>query len=220
MTVIRELSTPAWAGLLPSFSPCPDGRDSVWVTDTWTARDWTAGVKRASWALFWRFWFSGRWHGRGGHRRPGAGHSCFPGWQFLVLQALTLGVMALWGVRLWVSPRPQLLWPPVCWAVLAFVIYAIIRYRQADIEYVARAELVRILIYAFLFFAILNNLHRQEWMHGHHPDVDCPGGDDCAGGLLAVRGQNRPRLEPPQHLPGRGSGTFIYPNSLRRFWKS
>jgi O-antigen ligase/tetratricopeptide (TPR) repeat protein len=40
--------------------------------------------------------------------------------------------------------------------------YAIVRYHQADIEYVARGELIRILIYAFLFFAILNHLHRQS----------------------------------------------------------
>lgn len=83
-------------------------------------------------------------------------------WQFLVLQGLTLGVMALWAARLWASPRPRLLWPPICWAVVAFVVYAIIRYLQADIELVARRELVRVLVYAFLFFAILNNLQRQE----------------------------------------------------------
>jgi O-antigen ligase len=81
---------------------------------------------------------------------------------FLIIQGLTLGVMLLWGARFWLNPRPQLLWPPICWAVVAFVVYAIFRYCNADIEYVARQELIRILVYAFLFFAILNNLHRQE----------------------------------------------------------
>src|ERR1035437_4068587 len=81
---------------------------------------------------------------------------------FLVIQGLTVGVMLLWGARFWLSSRPRLLWPPICWAVVAFVVYAIIRYFTADIEYVARQELIRILVYAFLFFAILNNLHRQE----------------------------------------------------------
>src|SRR5690242_17881439 len=85
-------------------------------------------------------------------------------WQFLLLQGLTLVVVLLWGVRLWANPRPQLLWPPICWAVLAFVAYAVVRYLQSDIEYVARLELIKILTYAFLFFAILNNLHRQESM--------------------------------------------------------
>lgn len=81
---------------------------------------------------------------------------------FLIVQGLTCGVLVLWAVRLWISPRPRLFWPPICWAVLAFTLYAIARYFTADIEYVARQELIRILIYAFLFFAILNNLHRQE----------------------------------------------------------
>ncbi len=83
-------------------------------------------------------------------------------WAFLVIQALTLVVILLWGLRLWVSPRPQLLWPPVCWVAVVFVGYAIARYLTADIEYVARQELIRTLIYTVLFFAILNNLHRQE----------------------------------------------------------
>jgi O-antigen ligase len=83
-------------------------------------------------------------------------------WAFLVVQGLTTGVMFLWALRLWTSPKPQLLWPPICWIVLAFTIYAIARYLTADIEYVARQELIQILVCAFLFFAIVNNLYRQE----------------------------------------------------------
>ena len=81
---------------------------------------------------------------------------------FLIIQGLTLGVMLLWGARFWLNPRPQLLWPPICWAAVAFVAYAVARYLNADIEYIARQELIRILVYACLFFAILNNLHRKE----------------------------------------------------------
>src|SRR5437870_1484244 len=39
---------------------------------------------------------------------------------FLVIQGLTVGVILLWGLRLWLSPRPRFLWPPICWAVVAF----------------------------------------------------------------------------------------------------
>jgi O-antigen ligase len=81
---------------------------------------------------------------------------------FLIIQGLTLGVLVLWGARLWLDPRPRLLWPPICWAVAAFTLYAIGRYLTADIEYVARQELIHILVYAFLFLAVLNNLYRQE----------------------------------------------------------
>ncbi len=82
--------------------------------------------------------------------------------EFLVIQGLTVAVMLVWGLRLWISPKPQLLWPPLGWVVLAFVALAIGRYLTADIEYVARQEMILVLVYAFLFFAIVNNLYRQE----------------------------------------------------------
>jgi O-antigen ligase len=82
--------------------------------------------------------------------------------EFLIIQGLTMGVLALWVARLWLQRRVELLWPPICWAVLAFTLYAVGRYWTADIEYVARQEMLRVLVYAFLFFAILNNLHGQE----------------------------------------------------------
>jgi O-antigen ligase len=84
------------------------------------------------------------------------------GFEFGIIEGLTAGVLVLWVTRLWVNRHPQLLWPPICWAVLAFCVYAIVRYRTADIEYLARHEMLRVLVYGFLFLAILNNLHRQE----------------------------------------------------------
>lgn len=82
--------------------------------------------------------------------------------ELALLALLTAAVLGLWLVRLWVNERPKVLWPPICWAVLAFVGYAVWRYATADIEYLGRLELLRVLVYAALFFAIINNLHRQE----------------------------------------------------------
>ncbi len=82
--------------------------------------------------------------------------------EFTVIQTLTVGVLVLWVARVWLDRRLELLWPPVAWAVAAFALYAVARYVTADIEYVARQELLRVLVYTFLFFAILNNLHGQE----------------------------------------------------------
>jgi O-antigen ligase len=81
---------------------------------------------------------------------------------FLVIQGLTALGLLLWLGRFWLNPKLRLLWPPVFWAVLAFTGYAVIRYLTADIEYVARHELLRVLVYAAIFFLIVNNLHRQE----------------------------------------------------------
>ncbi|MRR32374.1 hypothetical protein EG834_19070, partial [bacterium] len=81
---------------------------------------------------------------------------------FLVALWLTLIALGLWLVRLWVVAKPRLLFPPISWAILAFALYAAGRYLSADIEYVARQEVLRIVVYASLFFIIVNNLHRQE----------------------------------------------------------
>src|SRR5690349_2972209 len=79
-----------------------------------------------------------------------------------IITGLTVAVMILWAARLWLSPRPQLLWPPICWVVLAFSIYAVARFFTSQVEYLARHEVLLVLVYAFLFLAILNNLHGQE----------------------------------------------------------
>ncbi len=83
-------------------------------------------------------------------------------WSFLVLQVLVLGVALVWLARLWGGHKPKLLWPPLAWAVAAFVLYALARYFTADIEYAARLELIRVLLYAFLFLAVLSNLYGQD----------------------------------------------------------
>ncbi len=46
-------------------------------------------------------------------------------------------------LRLWGGESRRWLWPPVCWPILAFAVYAVVRYFLADIEYVARWELLR-----------------------------------------------------------------------------
>ena len=62
-----------------------------------------------------------------------------------ILSWLILGAAFLWLVRIWATPKFRFLWPPVCWAVLAFALYAVARYFTADIEYLARHEVIRVL---------------------------------------------------------------------------
>jgi O-antigen ligase/tetratricopeptide (TPR) repeat protein len=137
--------------------------------------------------------------------------------EYLIIQGLTVGVMLLWGARLWLNPRPQLLWPPICWAVAGFTVYVIIRYFTSDIEYLARQELIRLLLNACLFFAILNNLHRQESIQV----INCTlillaMAIACYAGYQFLAHSNRVwRFEVP--LEFGASGTYISRNHLGGF---
>ena len=133
---------------------------------------------------------------------------------FLVVEALTVGVLGLWAARLWLNERPQFLWPPVCWVVLAFTAYAIGRYCTADIEYVARQELIRVLVYAALFFALLNNLHRQESVQViAHTLIFLGMAISVYAAVQYLSGSNRvwTFISPYR---GRAGGTYICPNHL------
>ncbi|MGA2854352.1 MAG: O-antigen ligase family protein [Verrucomicrobiota bacterium] len=136
---------------------------------------------------------------------------------FLVIQALTIGVMLLWALRIWASPKPQLLWPPFCWVVLAFAVYAVARYLTADIEYVARQEMIQVLMYAFLFFAIVNNLYRQEAAQiiGFTVIFLAMAISACAVWQFFTHSNHVWSFTSP--YPGRASGTYISPNNLADF---
>jgi O-antigen ligase len=64
--------------------------------------------------------------------------------------------------RIWIAPKFRFLWPPVCWAIIPFVAYAIWRWQTADIHFVAREEVTQIILGALLFILIVNNLYGQE----------------------------------------------------------
>ena len=82
--------------------------------------------------------------------------------EFVVLWWLILAAVALWIVRIWFTPKFRFLWPPLCWAVIPFVLYVVWRYRTADIEFVARQEMIQIILAALLLVLVVNNLYSQE----------------------------------------------------------
>jgi len=137
--------------------------------------------------------------------------------EFLVVQLLTLGVLLLWLARLWLNPRPKLLWPPISWVVVAFVAYAIVRYLTCDIEYVGRKELLRVLVYAGLFFAILNNLHRQEATQIISFTLIFLAMGISLYALYQFLTHSNRVWHFPVRFTGRASGTYISPNHLAGF---
>lgn len=136
---------------------------------------------------------------------------------FLVVQFLTLGVLLLWVARLWLNPRPHLLWPPVCWAVLAFTVYAIARYLTADLEHVARLEMIRVLVYAFLFLAIVNHLHSQEYTQWITLTLVFLAMFISFYALYQFIADSDKVWLLPKPYAHRGSGTYINPNHLAGF---
>lgn len=136
---------------------------------------------------------------------------------FLVVQALTVGVLLLWALRLWTSRKPQLLWPPLCWPVLAFLAYAVARYFTADIEYVARQELIQVLVCAFLFFAIVSNLYRQKLSQIISFAMIFLGMVIAAWAMIQFFTHSNRVWNFTTPYAGRGTGAFISPNNLAGF---
>jgi len=138
-------------------------------------------------------------------------------WEFLVVQGLTVGVLFLWGMRLWISAKPKLLWPPLCWPVLAFAVYAVVRYCTADIEYVARLETIQVLVCAFLFFAVVNNLYRQESVMAFSVVIFTVAAGISAYAIAQLLTHADHIWNVAKEYPGRASGTFFSPNNFAGF---
>jgi O-antigen ligase len=138
----------------------------------------------------------------------------------IVIQALSLGVLLLWTTRIWLNKSYRLLWAPLCWPVLLFAVYALARYRMLlsddGVEYFARQELILVLIYGFLFFAILNNLSRQESTQLISMTLLGLGTLLSLYALYQFLTKSGRVLWTPQYpiYLGRGSGTYVCPNHL------
>jgi O-antigen ligase len=142
-----------------------------------------------------------------------------PPFSFLVIQCLTILAAALWIARIWAERHFRLLWPPICWAVLFFCLYAVARCRSVTVEFAGRQQLVHVLVYGTLFFVILNNLNRKNSAAFVSLTLIAVG---FVLAMLALYqfATHAARLwgdaRPDQYV-GRGSGTFVNPNHLGGF---
>jgi O-antigen ligase len=139
--------------------------------------------------------------------------------EFLLIQALAAVALALWGMRMWTQRPFRLLWPPMCWAVLAFVLYALARCRLVEVAYVGRQQLTHVLVYATWFVIVLNNLTRRESATVVSMTLISVG---VALSFFAMFqfATHSPNIwgEPrPEQYLLRASGTFFNPNNLAGF---
>jgi O-antigen ligase len=139
--------------------------------------------------------------------------------EFLVIQGLVLTALLVWLVRIWASRNYRLYCPPLTWVIVAFALYAVGRTWHADLAYVGRGELVRVLLYAIVFLLVLNNLHRQGLVQLTSWVLVFLGLLIAAYAIYQFA-TDSPKvwhfIKPPQYL-GRGSGTYICPNHLAGF---
>ncbi|MBI5799464.1 MAG: O-antigen ligase family protein [Verrucomicrobia bacterium] len=135
---------------------------------------------------------------------------------FAVMAGLGAAALLLWLVRIWVRADYALLWPPLAWAVAAFLIYAVMRGHEAVVEYTARGELLHLALYGTVFFVTLNNLNRQHsanWIAGALIAVATFAAMYAVSQFLTKSGHVWQFVRPESYA-GRGSGTYICPNHL------
>jgi len=140
--------------------------------------------------------------------------------EFVVVEWLVAASGLLWVARTWLEPRHnRLLFPPVGWCLLLFLGYALFHYVQADVEYTARREVLRLLVYALLFFVALNNLHKSEWTQITLYVLVFTGTAIAIYGIVQVIAglEHVWHFTRPEQYKGRGSGTFINPNHFAGF---
>jgi O-antigen ligase len=137
---------------------------------------------------------------------------------FFWIEVLTACACSVSAMRLLLIRNVQLFVPPIFWLALAFAAYAIARYWTADLEYVARKELLWVLTYLMIFFLALNHLRDSRRVTALFV-------------ILLVVGMGMSLFALRQHITGtnqvwnvirpsytfRGSGTFIYPNHFAGF---
>jgi O-antigen ligase len=135
---------------------------------------------------------------------------------FAVMAGLGAALLLLWVVRIWVKADFALLWPPLAWAVTAFLLYAVLRGHEAVVEHTARGELLRIALYGTVFFVALNNLNRQHsanWVASALIAVATFAAMYALYQFLTKSGLVWHFVRPASYA-GRGSGTYICPNHL------
>ncbi len=137
-------------------------------------------------------------------------------WARVVLQWLMVLGLVFFALRLAVARRPKLVLPPVFWAATLFMAYAVGRYWYADVEYVARQELIRVAICYLVFAMVTTSLSGQRSVKVLVYAMIFLATLEAAYGIYQWSAKPGTVLGFPQHAQyvARGSGTLFNPNHL------
>ena len=135
------------------------------------------------------------------------------------MYASAAALVILWSAKLVLARQVSWSWSPMHALVMAFTVYATIRYFMSPIEYASRVELLQVGMYAIVYFATAFNLH-------HRRDRDvivvvlmvvALGQSMYSLWQYAAKRDVVLWLDRPDQYHGRGSGTYVCPNHLAGF---
>lgn len=138
---------------------------------------------------------------------------------FVYVLGLTVTAVGVWILRIWFSPDHRVLFPPICYVVVAFVGYAAWCYTRAPVEYIARQEFLKVMVYGAIFLVFVSNLHRQDATQLVSVGfiVLAMLISFYAAYQFLTRSEQVWNFTRPHGYEGRASGTYINPNHLAGF---
>jgi len=139
----------------------------------------------------------------------------------LVTPALLLGFSAalMWAGKLLTARKVSWKQAPTNWPVLAFLLYAVIRYFTSPLEYNSRQELILVLFYALVYFVAANNFYHARDRIGLIVITAFLTVVEAGYGIwqAATASDMVFLFQRPPSYSGRGSGSYVCPNHLAGF---
>jgi len=142
-----------------------------------------------------------------------------PAWAEGAMQIAVALAGFLWLCRLILMRKAELVSSPMTIPVIVFTSYVVIRYSMAEVESVARHEMMLAITGGLLFFLVLNNVQRRSQLSGLVVVWVAIGAVLGAIGLWQWASNSGVWGGTEQHAVyvGRASGTFLRPADLAGF---
>jgi O-antigen ligase len=132
------------------------------------------------------------------------------------MHALAILLALMWVTKLFVAQVVSWKPSPLHWPVVAFAIYATIRYATSPVEYDARMELIQVWLLTFIYFVCASNFYRSRDRTIIFGVLLTVALAEAIYGFwqFGTRSDNVLNLLRSAGYRGRASGTYICPNHL------
>jgi O-antigen ligase len=139
----------------------------------------------------------------------------------LLAPAVGLAILAtlFWAGKLFFARLVSWKHSPMHWPVLAFTLYALVRYRFSPVEFDSRVELFQIVLYVVIYFLAACNFYHQRDRSWFLVFLVIVALLECLYGFwqFATRAETILHLQRPAVYHHRAGGTFICPNNFAGF---